>query len=115
MIPNLKKLRRVAEGAHNYVSDDCHEAKEVYLFESTFNPAQVLALLDAIEKMKEALVKVSRANFAGPSTDERREWTWATAEKALKEVFGEKRECEVFGETCTNPECLQPPSPERIG
>ena len=39
---------------------------------------------------RDALIEIARVNFAGPSTDERREWTWAKSELTLRQVFGEE-------------------------
>lgn len=43
-------------------------------------------LLERLAQCERALGAIGRANFAGPSTDERREWTWATAELALRNL-----------------------------
>lgn len=40
-------------------------------------------LTEEVRLLRKALIDISRANYAGPSTDERREWSWATAEKVL--------------------------------
>lgn len=37
------------------------------------------------ERLTKALIDITKASFAGPNTDERREWIWATARKALSD------------------------------
>lgn len=44
-------------------------------------------LLKALEIEHNALISITKTNFAGPSTDERREWTWAKAHTALTEIY----------------------------
>lgn len=49
-------------------------------------PTDLANLVKALRVADEALINLTKANFAGPSTDERREWSWATAEQARAEM-----------------------------
>lgn len=67
------------------------ETIEAWLVNGFHNSRVNLELISAIrnlversKRMERILVEIAKVNFAGPSTDERREWTWARAYQELK-------------------------------
>lgn len=89
--PDAKAIDKVLYG-DNKIRDEFRTMQEEIAKSRAWNEkldVELKVLHAEVAEYRKALVDIAKANYAGPSTDERREWTWATAYKLIKNAVTE--------------------------